>query len=161
MASWSELTAAAPSLAALARARIEATGLALMATLRGDGSPRISGIEPLFAADDLWLGMMPGSRKVADLRRDPRLALHNATVDKQVSEGDVKIAGRAVAVIDGAQTAAYRAAFEAATGYPPPPGPFDLFRVDVSELSSVRPEGDHLVIDWWRPGGPPHRVERR
>src|SRR5919198_1030257 len=109
MASWSSVTSAAPELAKTVRARFEATGLGLLATLRRDGSPRISGIEPLFTADDLWLGMMPGSRKASDLVRDPRFALHSATVDKQVTQGDAKVGGRAVLVEDEQTKAAFRA----------------------------------------------------
>ena len=160
MASWSGVTSAAPELAGLARARFEATGLGLLATLRRDGSPRISGIEPLFTDDELWLGMMPDSRKSADLLRDPRFALHNATVDKQVTHGDAKIGGRAILVEDEPTLAAFRRAFEARTGYAPPAGPMTLFRADVREVSTVRPAGDHLNIDYWREGHPPQHVER-
>src|SRR3954447_26094731 len=96
--SWNETEEAAPELAAAVRGRFEAHGLGLLATLRRDGSPRISGIEPLFASGELWLGMMPASRKSADLLRDPRLALHSATVDKDVADGDAKIFGRAEAI---------------------------------------------------------------
>jgi hypothetical protein len=55
--------------------RFEATGLGLLATLRADGSPRVSGLEPLFALGELWFGMMPESRKALDLLRDPRFAI--------------------------------------------------------------------------------------
>src|SRR5512134_3334938 len=121
---WNDFADQAPELAAFTEARIEAHGLALLATLRADGSPRISGLEPLITEGQLWFGMMPGSRKVADLERDPRFALHNATVDKAVTDGDVKISGRAVAVPDGSpEMERFRAAFAAATGYGPPPGP--------------------------------------
>src|SRR5919202_4427540 len=123
MGTWREVASAAPELAALVRARFEATGLGLLATLRRDGSPRISGIEPLFTDDELWLGMMPGSRKAADLLRDPRFALHSATIDKQVTHGDARISGRAVAVQDEPTLARFRQAFEAHTGQAPPPGP--------------------------------------
>src|SRR5207245_11850 len=109
----SSVNAAAPDLAPLARARFEATGLGLLATLRRDGSPRISGIEPLFTSDELWLGMMPGSRKVTDLLRDPRFALHSATEDKQVTHGDARISGRALVVEDEPTMASFRRAFEA------------------------------------------------
>jgi pyridoxamine 5'-phosphate oxidase-like protein len=160
VAAWSEVAQAAPELAALVRARFEATGLGLLATVRRDGSPRISGIEPLFTDEHLWLGMMTDSRKAIDLLRDPRFALHNATVDKQVTEGDARVSGRAVAVEDEAGFAAFRAAFQAATGSPPPPGPFTLFRAEVGELSTVRPAGDHLNIDFWRAGQAPRRIER-
>jgi hypothetical protein len=160
MSSWSDVSSGAPDLAASVRTRFEAEGLALMASLRRDGSPRISGIEVLFAADDVWLGMMPDSLKARDLLRDPRIALHNATVDKDVAAGDAKIAGRAVAVVDEATFADYRAAFEQHAGYPPPPGDFNLFRIDVEEISMMRPAGDHLVIEWWTPGGGTKSVDR-
>ena len=160
VASWAEVEAAAPELAGRVRTRFERHGLGLLATLRRDGGPRISGIEPLFAGE-LWLGMMDRSRKGADLRRDPRLALHSATEDKNVAEGDAKVSGRAVLVDDPGDLARFQAEFAAFTGYGPPPGPMDLFRVDVREVSFLRPGGDHLVIEWWRQGEPVQRVERR
>jgi len=140
---------------------MESHRLGLLATLRRDGSPRISPIEPLFARGELWLGMMTGSRKVGDIRRDARLAIHGATIDPSNAEGDAKISGRGLPVDDQASIDGFLAAFESATGYPPPPGPFALFRVDVKEISTVRPVGDHLVIEWWREGGPVRRVDRR
>jgi hypothetical protein len=160
MAAWRDVASAAPEVAALVRKRFEATGLGLLATLRRDGAPRISGIEPLFTDDELWLGMMPGSLKVADLERDPRFALHSATIDKQVTEGDARVSGRAVLVEDEATKAAFRATFKDHTGTDIPAGDFTLFRADVSELSTIQPGGDHLNIDHWREGQPPKRVER-
>ena len=160
MAAWKDVASAAPELAQLVRKRFEATGLGLLATLRRDGSPRISGIEPLFTDDELWLGMMSGSRKVGDLLRDPRFALHSATVDKQVTEGDARVSGRAVLVEDEASKAAFRTAFQDHTGSDIPPGDFTLFRADLSELSTIQPGGDHLNIDHWREGQPARRVER-
>ena len=161
MSSWNDLTAVAPDLAALARARIEAHGLALLATVRRDGSPRLSGIEPLIAHGELWFGMMPDSRKGADLTRDPRFALHNATVDKQVTEGDVKIDGRVVDVSDDTDAvAAFLAAFTEHAGSPPPPGPMQLFRADLTRVSAIRPAGDHLAIDWWSAADGVHHVDR-
>lgn len=161
MTTWNDFAAQAPDLAAFAQARIEAYGLALLATLRADGSPRISGIEPLISDGELWMGMMPGSRKVADLQRDPRFALHNATVDKNVAEGDLKLGGRVIEIAEGsAEMDSFRAAFAAHTGYPPPDGPMNLFVADLTEVSSLRPGGDHLVIEWWHPGDGPHSMKR-
>ncbi len=131
-----------------------------MATVRADGSPRISGWEILFDLGQLWLGSMPDSRKGIDARRDPRIALHSATADKDVKDGDAKISGRAVLVTDEAERLAFAQTFEEDNGNEVPQ-PFDLFRVDVTEISMLRPAGDHLVIEWWRPGEPPHRIERR
>src|SRR5215213_7781883 len=99
MASWSEVEAAAPELVARARATMDAHKHKVLATLRRDGSPRVSGIEATFTDGELWLGMMPGSRKAHDLRRDPRLALHSATEDPPDDPtawpGDAKLTGRA------------------------------------------------------------------
>ena len=151
MTTWADFEAAEPSLARHARERFEAHGLAILATLRGDGAPRISGIEVLIAGGELWLGMMPHSLKSVDLQRDPRFALHNATVDKDVKEGDVKLSGRAVLTSDPDDIAVMLAAFEAATGHPLEPGPFDLYKADITAVSTVRPDGDHLVIQSWTP----------
>jgi hypothetical protein len=162
VASWADVVQFAPELAASVRARFDAYGLGLLATLRRDGAPRVSGIEPLFTDEDVWLGMMPDSLKAADLLRDPRFALHSATVDKNVSDGDAKVAGRAraVAAYDETAFAAFRRAFEAAAGAPPPDGPFHLFRCDVDEISILRPAGDHLDIDWWRERDGVHHLDR-
>lgn len=161
MSSWKDVTAAAPDIAGLARARVEATGLALMATLRRDGFPRVSGVEPVFAGDELWLGMMPGSRKARDLLRDDRLCLHNATVDKDVSEGDIKITGRAVEA-DAAGRDRFRQEVKARSGFDPGED-FHAFTVDVTEVSTVRPDpaAQCLIVEWWREGQNPQRVERR
>src|SRR4051794_28013963 len=120
MGSWSEVTEQAPEIAVLAKTRIEVTGLAFLATIRKDGSPRISGIEPSFFGDDLWIGMMDGSLKAKDLQRDARFALHNASVDKAVTEGDVKISGRAIEIDSDEQKADFLRLFEQANGYAPP-----------------------------------------
>ncbi len=168
MTSWNDVCTAAPDLADRVRMRIEAHGLALLATLRANGYPRVSGIEPLFAFGELWLGMMPESRKGNDLRRHDRLCLHNATIDKELNDGDAKITGRGVEIVEPETLDAVAVAFEAANGYFPP-GPFDLFRVDVCELSLVHPglmagttdPVPVLVIESWRTGEAPKRVERR
>lgn len=157
MSSWSAVELAAPELAAAVRTRFEAVGLALLASLRVDGSPRISGIEVAFQRGHLWLGSMPEARKGADLKRDGRLALHAGTVDKQVSAGDAKLAGWArLASEDEWQV--YLASVPA--GKPQPPRPFDLFWVDVRELSMLRVAGDHLVIESWTAGQSVRRIER-
>jgi general stress protein 26 len=159
MTSWREVTAAAPELAAEVRTRFEATGLGMLATLKKDGGPRISAIEPFFTDDELWLGSMPDSHKAADMQRDPRIALHAASVDKNVKEGDAKLDGRAVLVTDTETFEAFRAAFAEAHGGVPD-GPFPLFRVDVSGISMLKPAGDHLDIRWWNERDGAQQVDR-
>jgi hypothetical protein len=161
VAPWRDVEGATPDLARRVRARFEAHGLALVATIRPDGGPRINGLEPLFADGELWMGMMPASLKGRDLQRDARFALHSATVDKGVTDGDARISGTAVPVADEAGKARFRDAFEAATGTQLPPGPMELFRADVTELVLVWPNVDHLVIESWREGRGDRRIERR
>ena len=158
MASWNDITASAPEFANAARALFDAHRHKILATLRKDGSPRLSGIETSFVDGDLWLGMMEGSRKALDLRRDARLALHSASVDPPEDptlwRGDAKLAGRAVEITDPAR-------IEAVSGEPGYQG--QLFRVDVQEvvLTRVGDPPDHLVIEFWREGQELQRLKRR
>lgn len=160
MTSWNDISNDAPALAAKVRERFEATGLGYLATQRSTGFPRISGLEPLFAAGELWLAMMLDSRKAQDLHRDPRFALHAANIDKEVTAGDARVTGRAIEVGPD-ELPAFRANFAEVTGIEPPPGPFHLFRVDVVELLFLQPAGNHLVIESVKAGQAPKRIERR
>jgi hypothetical protein len=96
---WSELEAAAPDLARAGRERLDRTGVALLGTVRRDGSPRISPVEPVFAAGHLLFGVMR-SAKGSDLERDPRCVLHSSVSDPNGAEGEFKLYGSAVLVTD-------------------------------------------------------------
>ncbi len=157
-ATWAEFAAAAPDLAAFVRERLEAHRHRILGTLRADGSPRLSGVEVTFLDGELWIGGMPGSRKSADLRRDPRLAVHSGSDDPPGFRGDARVSGRAVFEEDEVAKARF---LEAAGGGPP--GPFDLVRVAITEVSTVEeaPTRDHLVLRAWRPGDAVvRRIER-
>jgi len=91
VASWEDVRAEAPELAEAVQARFAAHRHAVLGTLRRDGGPRLSGTETTFKDGELWLGSMDPARKVDDLRRDPRLALHSATADPELVGGDAKI----------------------------------------------------------------------
>src|SRR3954465_11997966 len=98
---WRDFEKAEPEFAQRVRALFDAHRHKTIATVRADGSPRISGIETVFEDGELVFGSMADARKGADLRRDPRFALHSATVDPvEGSEaqwpGEAKIAGRAL-----------------------------------------------------------------
>jgi Pyridoxamine 5'-phosphate oxidase len=97
---WHQLEVAAPELARPGRERLERVGLAMLGTVRGDGSPRVSPVDPHFAKDELLFGVMSWSGKAHDLRRDPRCALHSATCDPENPEGELKVYGRAREVED-------------------------------------------------------------
>src|ERR1700753_230009 len=74
---WAEIAAHEPVLGAVAHERLIQPGVVLIGTIRRDGSARISGVEPLIMDGELWLSMMPGSAKVADLDRDRRIQVHS------------------------------------------------------------------------------------
>lgn len=164
MAAWAEVAESDPVFAEAVRARFHAHRHKVLATLRGDGSPRISGVEATFADGNLWMGMMHSSRKARDLQRDPRLALHSASPDPPEDAsawpGDAKVSGRAVEVTDDEQVASVlRAMGDGGDG---PPHPLHLFRVEVTEavLTRVGDPPDHLVIDLWRDGEGLRRMKR-
>ena len=116
MATWDEFARSEPEFARLIQARFDSHKHKMLATLRKDGSPRISGIEATFADGQLWLGMMPGSLKALDLQRDPRLALHSAPLDSEMANGDAKISGRAIEHTDEATMTAFAGAVKDASG---------------------------------------------
>lgn len=140
MTSWSELEAAEPEFARRVRAVFDVRKHKTLATLRADGSPRISGIETQFEGGEVWMGMMAGSVKSADIRRDARLAVHSPTVDTPEDDpaswaGEAKISGRGVE----------------APGEPGK-GASGRFRIDVREVVLTRVDGG-LVIESWTPDG--------
>jgi hypothetical protein len=92
--SWVRLEAEAPELAALARDQLEVFGVAMLATLRGDGSPQLDPIEPVFSAGEILIGSGRATSKSRNLRRDPRFALHGLVRGANAGDPDVKLAGR-------------------------------------------------------------------
>jgi Pyridoxamine 5'-phosphate oxidase len=152
MASWSEIEAQAPELAARARRIFDAHTHKTLATLRRDGAPRISGTEAEFSDGEVWLGSMWQAVKALDLRRDPRFALHSASVDPPDWDADAKLAGRLEEVDDPELKAAHV-----------PSGEAHLFRADIAELvvTGIGDPRDHLVIESWHEGRGVTRRERR
>lgn len=158
MPSWSHLERAEPEFAERVRALFDARRHKTIATLRADGAPRISGIEAVFTDGELTFGSMPDARKGADLLRDPRFALHSATVDPVDGAeadwpGEAKVAGRAVAV---------RRTTAEPDGDPDGDPGGDLFRADVTEVvhTHLDATASLLVIEWWTPAAGLRRVER-
>jgi Pyridoxamine 5'-phosphate oxidase len=150
MTAWRDVERAVPEFAQRVQALFDAHRHKTIATLRADRSPRISGIEAAFEDGELVFGSMPNARKGADLRRDPRFALHSATIDPvEGSEaqwpGEAKIAGRAIAagpVTDGADG--------------------DRVRADIAEVvhTHLNERATMLVVEWWTPTRGLRRVER-
>ncbi|HWD51688.1 MAG TPA: pyridoxamine 5'-phosphate oxidase family protein [Acidimicrobiales bacterium] len=151
MASWAEFTDGDPELAAVAGRRMDASGLVLVGTLRANGWPRISPVEPLVVDGTLYLGMMWQSRKAVDLLRDPRCVVHTVVTDKGGTEGDVKIYGRARDVTDAAERGRYGVALEAHIGWRPSGDDYHLFAVDITQVGYVAVVGEGHDVRTWVP----------
>lgn len=162
MTNWREFTEAAPRIATIFRRRHAATGnLCLLATLRSDGFPRISPLEPRMFDDELWLVGMPRTTKFHDLARDPRFCLHTATVDTQVSDGDAKLWGVAEDVTDPGVHQRFAQNLFEETGFDIRNEKFDhFFRAGITSASSVEVGDGHLDVTIWQPGAP-ERVVRK
>ena len=134
MASWAEFEASQPEFAKRARKLMSSRKHLTMATLRSDGSPRISGTEVQFAGDQLQIGSMHRAVKAMDLRRDGRVAIHGPTHDPAKSgtwRGEAKISGQAVAM--------------------PAQGDAHAFRIEIEEvvITRLNASRDRLVIESW------------
>ena len=130
MARWQDVVDSAPEFAAKVQVLFDAHKHKTLATLRQDGSPRISGVECEFRDGDLWFGSGKSSRKTADLLRDPRLALHGPSEDPGTDPlawpGDAKVSGRAVLEKGNA------------------------FHIDILEVVLTHVGGmDHLLVELW------------
>jgi hypothetical protein len=149
MTAWREVKRAEPEFAQRVRALFDLHRHKTIATLRADGSPRISGIEAAFEDGELVFGSMANARKGADLRRDPRFALHSATIDPVEGleaqwPGEAKIAGKAIPV------------------QPVSDGDGDHFRADILEVvhTHLNDQATLLVIEWWTPTQGLQKLER-
>jgi len=144
MPAWRVIEEAEPGFAERVRRLFEAGRHKTIATLRADGSPRISGIECEFVDGDLRFGSMGGARKGADLERDPRFALHGPTFHPEEGKegawpGEAKVSGRARLQADG-----------------------ETFVADIAEvvITGLNSEANKLVVEWWTPDRGLRRIER-
>jgi Pyridoxamine 5'-phosphate oxidase len=147
LASWAEFETANPEFASRVHALLASRKHLTMATLRRDGSPRISGTEIEFAEGQLRIGSMPGAVKALDLRRDPRVAIHGPTDDPPEGnasawKGEAKVAGTATEVESG--STAHR------------------FLIDIQEvvITRLNDAGDRLLVESWSPARGYRTLER-
>jgi hypothetical protein len=145
---WQDLEDGAPELAAAGLQEFGRHGMALVGTLRRDGRPRISCVDPLVLDGELLLGMMWRSRKAVDLLRDPRLVLHNAICSNTGSELELSLHGRAEDVRD----LEVRARFVEASGGAWREREFHLFRMEIETAAIVRYEGGEQYVKVWPSG---------
>jgi hypothetical protein len=157
MVAWRDVVESEPEFGERARAFLDRGVHKTIATLRRDGSPRISGTEAKIADGELWFGAMWRSRKALDLRRDPRFALHSASVDPPGWNGDAKIAGHVEEIDDDERKTRLLAGADEQ-----PSGPWHLFFARIEEVVVVRLSDtrEHLVIELWKDGEGLRRIDR-
>ncbi|QFU88088.1 pyridoxamine 5'-phosphate oxidase family protein [Amycolatopsis sp. YIM 10] len=137
--SWKQFETEAPELAKRVHARFTAEKSHVLATLRRDGSPRVSGSEVEFRDGELVLGSMLDAMKARDLRRDGRCAIHAYPGDPE-NGGDVKVSGVAEELPGGEDA--------------------HLFRVALTDVVLTWVEDNALKVETWWPGRPRVRFER-
>jgi Pyridoxamine 5'-phosphate oxidase len=162
MTTWAEFETVAPRIAAVFRRRHAATGhLCMLGTLRADGFPRISPMEPGFFEGNLWIGGMPGTAKFEDLARDPRFTLHTATIDPEVGDGDAKVWGTVEDVLDEALHRRYAEALFNETGFDLRGHTFEhFFKAQLVGAAAVEINDGHLDITMWRDGSEEHVLRK-
>ena len=148
---WSDIERRQPGLAELGRQRLLGPGVVLVATIRRDGTARISPVEPWIMDGVLWLSMMWGSTKAADLATDPRILVHNAIADRNDHAGEFKIRGTAESETSLAVQRRYAAEVSQSLGWNPEPGRFHLFATRIEQVAYINydpPTGDQHVATW-------------
>lgn len=151
---WAGFKRAAPGIAKKAEKLFERSGVVLVGTIRQDGSPRISPVEPLIVGGELYLGMMWKSLKALDLLRDPRCTVHNSLRDRQASEGEFKLHGRAIDVQDPKARRRYRDALYKKIGMKLREPNYHLFAIDVASAGLFVAKGNVRILKRWRAGEP-------
>jgi hypothetical protein len=134
MPGWRDVELGAPEIARQGTARLHAARLALLGTLRRDGSPRISPVEPVIAGGQLLIGAMAWSAKAGDLRRDPRYVLHSVVTGPDSGEAELKLYGPAVQAAQDLRDAAAHAWWLAW-----PPDKAAVFTLHIAQA---------VLVDW-------------
>ena len=137
-------------MATFAAEQLKRTRVMMIGTIRRDGSPRISLIEPYILDGDLCLGMMWRSRKALDLLSDPRLVLHNAICSAAGDEPELSLRGRGIEVHDLEQRKRYVGAVAERITWKEPH--FHLFTVDMESAALITYEQGEQSVSVWPQG---------
>ena len=138
------------------------TGIVLLGTLRADGWPRISPIEPLILEGHLIIGGTRGTRKTVDLTRDPRCVLNTLVTDKDGTEGEVKLVGEAREIDDAEMLARLAEDTFQRYGFRPAPHTYHSFSMNISSAAYIVFHGDLTdTILRWREGESVAKEKRR
>ena len=149
---WRDFHEAMPELAQLVEDEFKRTGVVLVGTLRRDGSPRISPVEPVFAHSQILLGMMWRSQKALDLLRDPRCVLHSAITNPEGGETEVKLRGRAQDPQDADLREQYHHVFRERWKLRPPAS-VHVFSLEIESVSVIAYDiaNGEMFVKLWDP----------
>lgn len=139
MASWDTFATEAPVLAAMVHARFVGHPHHILGTIEKSGSPRLSGINLMWDEGVVWFGCMPGSRKVLDIHRDPRISIHSAPLSEELVGGDARISGCAHP-LDFSKILSWR---------PETPSGGSFFQIEIEKVHLVEVEGKELRVSMW------------
>lgn len=148
MSDWRDMALGAPEIAQLGTARLNAARVAMLGTLRPDGSPRISPIEPYIVSGRLLVGAMRWSAKAADLRRDPRYVLHSIVTGPDNGEGELKLHGIAAEAGPGLRGTAAQAWWSA---QPPDTSIVYVLRIGRALFVAWDIERSAMTVHQWSP----------
>lgn len=149
---WTDLEAAQPRLAEVGRRLLLAPGVLLVATIRRDGTPRLSPVEPVLMGGDLWLSMLLHSTKARDLLRDPRVLVHGVVTSPDGADGEFKVRGAARHETDGSVQEAYARLVTETLPWSPTVGQFHLFAVDIESVVHLNYKDGDQFLTIWPPG---------
>jgi general stress protein 26 len=149
---WADVATRNPELAALGEKKLGAPGVVLLGTIRRDGSPRVSPVNPHFWDGELWLSLATWSHKANDAARDARVVVHSTVVNRDGSDGEYKVRGRAVLEEDRAVYDRFAQALVERYGWGPDVNTIRLFKLDVDDITFIdranRPWHDPAVTRW-------------
>ena len=146
---WNEFAKAAPDLARPGQERPDKWGLCLVGTIHKDGTPRISPVEPLITGGKLYLGMMWRSKKALDLLRDPRCLVHSIISDREGTEGEFKLRGRAIDTRDPDERERYCIALYEKINWRPEGDEWHLFALDIEHAAYQVFENEQRKTHVW------------
>ena len=147
---WRKFAAGAPDMAEFGREEFEHQRVAVIGTIRRDGSPRLGNVEPCILDGELYLGMLWHSHKALDLRRDPRIVLRNAICSSTGNERELTLSGRAIEIHQPDVRRRYQMAVAHKIAWREPH--FHLFAVDIERASMIRYGHGQQSVKLWPQG---------
>ncbi len=155
MVTWHAFEEEAPELASFGRERIDRR-VSFLATVRGDGGPRVHPVTPWIVEGHLYVRMYTTSPKVADLERDPRFALHSMMDNDDGAGGEFAMHGLATRVHDAGTIAAAYAPIGEFTERP-----LALLELGVDDVVITEYRGEEIERRRWSARRQDHVEGRR